>query len=383
MRRPNTPRPSIAYPRQLPLAPPPIHDELPISWLRRIAEANDVTFAEFLRHLGIAINLLWKLDVAPTPEQAARIAGATGRRPEEIVAMTIGALDDPSARYMARKHDFQHCVPCSRSFGGRRAPMRFPFLPFPLLPITLRHWRASWSVNCEVCGAPLTDATTILSQKRSRLADKHNHGALANKGAAILKAAIDGNDWRRLSRIRNALIFSVWLSDTGDDRTVLMSSTDNQRLDGLCAIARAEKQPLRKVAWLLVTAKRDRFDRIAGALRRSDHAKHWVFSIATSMRDQARALVRARDRASTTAAKTTQARLTRRGRPRFESEYLRAAKIAIARAGAPDRTSKRARLLRQADLALAEIRRPNRTPICETRKRASLTNRGTKSPNQA
>ncbi|MEM6415460.1 MAG: helix-turn-helix domain-containing protein [Pseudomonadota bacterium] len=64
------------------------------------AEAHDVGDLEFLRHLGLPMTRLWRLDLEPTIDHANRSACATGRTPEQIRSMSISALGRPAVDFM-------------------------------------------------------------------------------------------------------------------------------------------------------------------------------------------------------------------------------------------------------------------------------------------
>jgi hypothetical protein len=256
---------ALALPAAAPLSllPSPFRDELLLSWLNQIGRANDMRLDYLLTYIGVNISRIWRNDVSPGLDVCAAIANATRRNPDEINAMIMAAAPSLASGLVSPKRDFQFCPKCVSSFTGPVGITARPIeLPRFRLPITLRHWRYAWTVRCHVCDSalvplccnPMSPDTSFMQGKRH---EKH-----ALEGASLLSTSVSECNRRLLRRCKLALNFACCLYERGDFQSLSMTSNLEMQIAGLSAIARAQKQPIRKLGWLLTTSNRRRYERI-------------------------------------------------------------------------------------------------------------------------
>ncbi|QIE47831.1 hypothetical protein G5B38_19530 (plasmid) [Pseudohalocynthiibacter aestuariivivens] len=149
--------------KPLPRRPAPFQDELLSSWLARLADANYCAVPELCRYLGLAQE--------HPPEMLADLASVDVDRFCTTLRLPSNDLD--SMLLKRRKEfavecvswsDFQKCRTCTSKQPG----------------ISLRHWRFSWSLQCEVCGSelvPLRGDSEGLAQPPSGLRRRAQEGA--------------------------------------------------------------------------------------------------------------------------------------------------------------------------------------------------------------
>lgn len=286
------------------------------------------------------------------------MSAATGRAPEQVAAMSISGLDDHAQPYFAEKHDFKYCKRCVDAQNVEL--LHTKVLPYPLLPLTLRHWRAAWAMKCKHCGEALKNVHELIWPNAPQTHVPKKHLTSARQGALLLENAVQTHDRRVLRRYHKALVLAHWAFGLPNHRTALTSSSNKERVSALCAIARSEKQPLKKVAWLVATSNPERCKSIAAFLDQSKRTHLIVNQISDLMADQARTFKKVRER---DAPKPTPVLMIEtQSPPQTNCECYQAAQIAIAQSSQSKGKVSTRRLLRVADKALMELREKGWTP---------------------
>ena len=213
-------------PRPLPKIVAPLPDELLSGWLSRLAAANYCNDAELLAHIEIDTRHGAALDFDVEAADAEKISIAARVDPDTVQSMTFTAMTKMEMMLTAQV-PFQSCPECSRR------------------GLSLRHWRRSWTFDCQFCG-------TLLVRSLAKPGDEKLPEKLIDRarcGAGLLERAATSNRPDLLRRAMRAVTFGMSLKAVrGDPLFALQSPRPEVRLFCLAAIAAAQSRPLVKAA---------------------------------------------------------------------------------------------------------------------------------------